>query len=130
MPELRERCDICGRFMKHEWFRTSEEDDSWQDYWTCQQKCVAEWRRQEQEWENRRAVDEFNRTTPVGSPVRYWTGARTGEGRVSVTRSTAQILSGHTPVVWVDGHSGCIALTHVDAETAIIRKGSKAGATS
>lgn len=126
MPE---RCDLCGRFMKHEWFRTNDEPDGWQDYWTCQAKCAAEWKRQEQDWENRRAVERFNETTPAGSPVLYWPGARIGEGRPSTTRSRAQLLSGHTPVVWVEGHSGCIALTHIDAETTIVRAASKAGAT-
>jgi hypothetical protein len=114
------RCDLCGRFMKQHWAQGNDEPDSWYDYWTCQPKCMAEWRRQNEEIENRLAVETFNRTTPIGSPVRYWTGARVGGGRVSVTRSEAQILSGHTPVVWVEGHSGCIALTHVDAETAVV----------
>lgn len=58
-------------------------------------------------------VAAFNAANPVGTPVRYWTGAREGEGRTSVTRTEAQVLSGHTPVVWVEGHGACIALTHV-----------------
>lgn len=58
----------------------------------------------------------WNLVVPVGTPVRYWTGAREGEGKPSKTRSEAQLLGGHTAVVWVEGHSGCIALSHVYAE--------------
>lgn len=32
-------------------------------------------------------------------------------------RSRASVLGGHTPVVWVDGHAACIALTHIDVTT-------------
>ncbi|GAA0495209.1 hypothetical protein Ade02nite_19050 [Paractinoplanes deccanensis] len=62
----------------------------------------------------RKTVERFNRDDPVGTPVRFWPGVRSGEGIESATRSSAQILSGHTPVVWVEGHAGCIALTHVE----------------
>lgn len=60
------------------------------------------------------AVDDFNRDTTIGTPVRYWTGIREGEGKLGVTRSMAEMLGGHTPVVWVTGHPACIALTHVE----------------
>jgi hypothetical protein len=62
-------------------------------------------------------VDAFNAQTPVGTCVRYWTGVREGAGVESATRSKAQRLGGSTgtqPVVWVNGQSGCIALTHVE----------------
>jgi hypothetical protein len=58
-------------------------------------------------------VDAFNAKNPVGTPVRYWTGLKEGPGKESKTRSRAEILSGHTPVVWVENESGCICLTHV-----------------
>lgn len=63
-------------------------------------------------------ADKFNRQFPVGTRVRYWTGAREGMGKVSVTRSEAQVLGGHTAVVWVDGYRdgdppACIALSHI-----------------
>ena len=60
--------------------------------------------------------DEFNAKHPVGTPVRYWTGLREGEGRVGKTRSSAEVLSGHTAVVWVEGCRGCVALTHVEPD--------------
>jgi hypothetical protein len=61
------------------------------------------------------AVRQFNEYHPVGTEVRYWTGPREGEpsGR-GPTRSPAELLGGHTPVVWVVGHPACIALSHVD----------------
>jgi hypothetical protein len=59
-------------------------------------------------------VEKFNARHAVGTPVRYWTGVREGDGELSATRSHAQLLSGHTAVVWVDGHPACIALSHVE----------------
>lgn len=61
-----------------------------------------------------RAVDQFNKRYPVGTKVRYWTFLREGAGAEGETRSVAQLLSGHTAVVWVTGHPACIALTHVE----------------
>lgn len=58
-------------------------------------------------------VDAFNALYSIGQRVRYWPGAREGDGIVSNTRTEAQVLSGHTAVVWVDGASGCISLSHV-----------------
>lgn len=63
-----------------------------------------------------RMVDEFNDRYPVGTPVEYWPGVREGVGRRSRTRSEAQLLSGHTAVVWVEGHGSCIALTHIQPQ--------------
>lgn len=62
-----------------------------------------------------RIADEFNEAHPLGTPVRYWPLTRQGDGKTAVTRTPAQVLGGHTPVVWVTGESSCIALTHVDA---------------
>jgi len=58
-------------------------------------------------------IDRFNNKCQVGGKVRYWTGVREGDGVVSKTRSEAQALGNHTAVVWVEGHSSCIALSHV-----------------
>lgn len=58
------------------------------------------------------AVAAWNTTTPVGTPVRYWTGIREGEGKLSRTRTAARVFGGHA-AVWVEGESSCIALTHV-----------------
>jgi len=59
-------------------------------------------------------IDSFNEKCPVGARVRYWTGLREGEGVESTTRSEAQALGNHTAVVWVEGHSSCISLSHVE----------------
>jgi hypothetical protein len=59
------------------------------------------------------AVDAFNRDNMIGTHVQYWTGDRVGRGKFSTTRGKADLLGGHTPVVWVAGEPGCIALTHV-----------------
>lgn len=64
-------------------------------------------------------VDLWNANVSVGTPVRYWTGVREGDGKTGVTRSEAYLLGasngqpGHTPVVFVEGEGSCIALTHV-----------------
>lgn len=59
------------------------------------------------------AVDIWNATVPVGTEVRYWRGFRPGPAIRSRTRTPAEVLSGHTAVVWVEGESSCIALSHV-----------------
>lgn len=65
-------------------------------------------------------VAEFNRRVPIGSPVIAYPGVRPEHPAKSLctrletrTRSTARLL-GDEPVVWVEGHAGCIALTHID----------------
>lgn len=62
----------------------------------------------------RQEADEFNARHPVGTAVRYWTFERKGEGKISCTRTPAEVLSGHTAVVWVKGEPGCVALSHVE----------------
>jgi hypothetical protein len=59
------------------------------------------------------AAAEWNRVHAVGTKVRYWTGAREGAGKESVTRGPAGVLGCHTAVVWVENESSCIALSHV-----------------
>lgn len=65
------------------------------------------------------AADKWNAAHPVGTPVTAYPGCRPEDDSkctrlVTRTRSTASALGGHTAVVWVDGHSACISLTHVD----------------
>lgn len=63
-----------------------------------------------------REVAAFNTKHPVGTRVRYWRGVRegapSGEGP---THHPASVLGGHTAVAWIEGCSGCIALSHVEA---------------
>jgi hypothetical protein len=58
-------------------------------------------------------VLSFNEAHGIGTPVRVWPGARSGEGVLTKTRSPA-MLCGRTAVVWVDGQSAFIALSHVE----------------
>ncbi|WP_435285171.1 hypothetical protein [Streptomyces bacillaris] len=65
------------------------------------------------------AADKWNSLHPVGTPVTAYPGFRPEDDPkctrlVTRTRSTASVLGGHTAVVWVEGHSACISLTHVD----------------
>ena len=60
-------------------------------------------------------VRQWNLYHPVGTEVRYWTMARRGEpSGKSKTRSAAELLGGHTAVVWITGLTDCVALSHVD----------------
>lgn len=66
-----------------------------------------------------RQVARWNAAHPVGTLITAYPGARpeddaSGERLDTATRSKAQVLGGHTAVVWVDGHSACICLTHID----------------
>lgn len=61
-----------------------------------------------------RVAKVFNQNHPVGTPVRYWSGAREGDGVVSKTRSESWTVCG-TAVVMVEGKAGGIALSHIEA---------------
>lgn len=58
-------------------------------------------------------VDNFNLKYPVGTKVRYYTGVKDGKPSQGVTCGPADLLGGHTPVVFVEG-VGAIALTHIE----------------
>jgi hypothetical protein len=55
--------------------------------------------------------DKFNARVPVGGAVTVLLDG--GEKRETVTTAEAQILGGHTPVVWMQGVSGCYDLDRV-----------------
>lgn len=59
-------------------------------------------------------AEAFNAKYPIGTPVRYWPGAKIGAGTASVTRRAAWMLGGHSAVVSVEGYAGGIALTHIE----------------
>lgn len=56
--------------------------------------------------------DAFNALCPVGGKVRVKLDG-VEEPFETVTRSEAQILSGHSPVVWMENVSGCYLLDRV-----------------
>lgn len=63
--------------------------------------------------EQKRAVEKFNARYSVGDAFWAYRGV-VGENPIAVTLKTpAELLGGHTPVAWVNGTSGCIALTHL-----------------
>lgn len=67
-------------------------------------------------------AEQFNALHPIGTPVVAYPGLRPEDDpnapRIeTTTRSRAQVLGGHTDVVWVHGHGACIALTHIDVVT-------------
>jgi hypothetical protein len=71
------------------------------------------------------AVKKWNERFPVGTPVRYWTGARVGHGQKGKTRTLAEGLNGHTAVLWLEGVSGCVALSHIQPEPKLSRAEAK-----
>lgn len=58
-------------------------------------------------------VDAWNRAHQVGTPV-IVTKDR-GEQIETKTTSEAQVLGGHSAVIWLEGISGCYALERVQA---------------
>jgi hypothetical protein len=55
--------------------------------------------------------DQFNARFPVGQQVTV--RKDDGSGMNTTTRSEAQVLSGHSAVIWLDGISGCYLLDRV-----------------
>ena len=58
-----------------------------------------------------RQCDEFNRLYEVGKRVSVRKDG--GAGVITNTRSKAEVLSGHSAVIWLDGISGCYLLDRV-----------------
>lgn len=63
------------------------------------------------------ACDTFNSANEVGAAVTVLLDS--GEVRETVTTSEAQVLSGHTAVIWLDGIRGCYDLERVTALKAV-----------
>lgn len=58
------------------------------------------------------ACDQFNAANPVGSDVFVKLDGK-DEPFLTQTRSEAQILSGHSAVIWLKNVSGCYLLDRV-----------------
>lgn len=56
-------------------------------------------------------IEVFNQKHPVGSPVIVIKDL--GEKMKTRVKFPAEILNGHTPVVWLEGISGCYLLNRV-----------------
>ncbi len=55
--------------------------------------------------------DQFNARFPVGQCVSVRKDG--GEGMITKTITEAQVLSGHSAVIWLDGIRGCYLLDRV-----------------
>lgn len=91
----------------------------WEDYDRLKRDAIAKYRTHESLVF---AVENFNLDNPVGTLVRYWTGAKEGDGRDGYLWHPATVLGGHTPCAWIrkqgtDENVGAVALTHVDPLT-------------
>lgn len=62
------------------------------------------------------ACDKFNAAHQVGAAVSVELDS--GEIRETVTTSEAQVLSGHSAVIWLAGISGCCDLDRVTSSKA------------
>ncbi|KUZ78274.1 hypothetical protein [Burkholderia ubonensis] len=58
-----------------------------------------------------KAVDDWNARVSVGATVEY-SEVRGDPPKTFTTRTAAEVLSGHTAVVWLNGKSGCVAISH------------------
>ncbi|MFD6113658.1 hypothetical protein ACFWG0_26595 [Streptomyces yangpuensis] len=59
-------------------------------------------------------LDAWNAANPVGTWVIAYPGARGFRSLITQTRSVAIVTSSGHLAVWVKGHGGYIALTHID----------------
>jgi hypothetical protein len=59
----------------------------------------------------RQQVEAWNAAHKIGDPV--YVTLDSGQIKETVTTSEAQMLSGHTAVIWLEGISGCYILSRV-----------------
>lgn len=68
-----------------------------------------------------RQVDQWNARFPVGQAVTV--RRDNGEGVSTKTTSAAELLSGHSAVIWLEGVSGCYLLSRVTPLTEEVAHG-------
>lgn len=61
--------------------------------------------------------DVWNAANPEGTTVSFEEIVGEGETFRGKSNSAAQVLSGHTAVIWLEGKSGCVCLDHCTAVT-------------
>lgn len=115
-PTTRGQCDTDGHYVcdECEYRATCEGCGLRPVHCECYEREIEEMKKKTKAAEEK-AVERFNEAHEIGTEVRYWTGMREGDGKLSKTRTLAQMLSGHTAVVWIEDHGACIALTHIEA---------------
>lgn len=57
-------------------------------------------------------VDAWNARVQVGQMVQYAEVNGLTEPKTFKTRTPAELLSGHTAVVWLEGKSDCVCVSH------------------
>jgi len=57
-------------------------------------------------------VDAWNARVKVGDSAEYSDVVGLTEPQTFKTKSEAEVLSGHTAVVWLEGKRGCVAVSH------------------
>lgn len=57
-------------------------------------------------------VDSWNTAYPIGTTVAYSEIIGEPVTLTTKTRSEAQVLSGHSAVVWLEGKAGCVCIEH------------------
>lgn len=73
---------------------------------------LRDWLREVVAKAKKEIVDAWNRDNETGRAVTVRLDS--GEIRKTVTRSSANLLGGHTPVIWLEGIAGCYALERVE----------------
>ncbi|RUT30909.1 hypothetical protein WG29040_23510 [Pseudomonas sp. PAMC 29040] len=61
--------------------------------------------------------DVWNAANPEGTTVSFEEIVGEGETFRGKSNSAAQVLSGHTAVIWLEGKSGCVCLEHCTVVT-------------
>ena len=59
-----------------------------------------------------RQCADWNATHKPGTPVQYREVLGASQPIQTTTRSEAQVLGGHTAVIWLTGKTGCVGLDH------------------
>lgn len=59
--------------------------------------------------------DAWNAKHPVGTTISYEEIQGRGETHRGASVSEAQVMGGHSAVIWIDGKSGCVDLDHCTA---------------
>jgi hypothetical protein len=62
-----------------------------------------------------RQCDNWNAKHPEGTVVSFESIKGQGESHRGKSASEAQVLGGHSAVIWLEGKSGCVALDHCTA---------------
>lgn len=59
--------------------------------------------------------DKWNAKSPIGTTVAFEEIVGRGETFRGKSSSEAQVMGGHSAVIWLDGKSGCVDLEHCTA---------------